>query len=65
VGISANTVKTRVKKMIAKGIVQKFVVMVNPAIFGYEKQCFLIVRNIDKIPEVTVYDYLHLRAYPI
>jgi DNA-binding Lrp family transcriptional regulator len=49
VGISANAVKTRVNKMISKGIIQKFIVMVNPAIFGYGKQCFLIVRNIDKI----------------
>ena len=49
VGISANAVKTRVKKMTAKGIIQKFIVEVNPAIFGYEKQCLLVVRNIDKI----------------
>ena len=35
--------------MIAKGIIKKFIVMVNPAIFGYEKQCFLVIRNIDKI----------------
>jgi len=49
VGISGNAVKTRVKKMTAKGIIQKFMVEVNPAIFGYEKQCFLVVRNIDKI----------------
>jgi DNA-binding Lrp family transcriptional regulator len=49
VGLSANAVKTRVKKMIAKGIIKKFIVKVNPAIFGYEKQCFLVVRNSDKI----------------
>ena len=49
VGISANAVKTRVKKMTAKGIIQKFMVEVNPAIFGYEKQCFLVVWNSDKI----------------
>jgi DNA-binding Lrp family transcriptional regulator len=49
VGISANAVKTRVNKMVSKGIIQSFIVMVNPAIFGYEKQCFLTVRNIDKI----------------
>jgi DNA-binding Lrp family transcriptional regulator len=49
VGLSANAVKTRVKKMISKGIIKKFIVKVNPAIFGYEKQCFLLVRNIDKI----------------
>jgi len=35
--------------MVVKGIIQKFVVMANPAIFGYEKQRFLIARNIDKI----------------
>ena len=49
VGLSANAVKTRVKKMISKGIIKKFIVKVNPAIFGYEKQCFLVVRNSDKI----------------
>ena len=49
VGISTNAVKTRVKKMLAKGTIQKFVVVVNAAIFGYEKQCIFIVRNVDKI----------------
>jgi DNA-binding Lrp family transcriptional regulator len=38
VGIRTNAVKTRVKKLVAKGIIQKFIVMANPAIFGYEKQ---------------------------
>ncbi|MGB8934856.1 MAG: winged helix-turn-helix transcriptional regulator, partial [Candidatus Nitrosopolaris sp.] len=61
VGISANAVKTRVKKMIAKGIIKKFIVMVNPAIFGYEKQCFLVVRNIDKSKEKDyVFNQLNL-----
>jgi DNA-binding Lrp family transcriptional regulator len=49
VGLSANAVKTRVKKMISTGIIKKFIVKVNPAIFGYQKQCFLVVRNSDKI----------------
>ena len=49
VGISANVVKIRINKMVVKGTIQSFIVMVNPAIFGYEKQCFLTVRNIDKI----------------
>jgi DNA-binding Lrp family transcriptional regulator len=49
VGISTNAVKTRVKKMLAKGVIQKFVVVVNAAIFGYEKECILLLRNIDKI----------------
>jgi DNA-binding Lrp family transcriptional regulator len=62
-GISANAVKTRVKKMVAKGIIQNFIVIVNPAIFGYEKQCFLTVRNIDKIvtkEEGYIFDQLNL-----
>ena len=48
VGISTNAVKERVSKMISNGIIQKFVVLVNPLIFGYEKQCILIIRHIDK-----------------
>jgi DNA-binding Lrp family transcriptional regulator len=60
VGISANAVKTRVNKMVSKGIIQKFIVMVNPAIFGYEKQCFLIVRNIDKITKEEGYIFNQL-----
>jgi DNA-binding Lrp family transcriptional regulator len=37
--------------------------MVNPAIFGYEKQCFLVIRNIDKIitkEKDYVFDQLNL-----
>lgn len=34
--------------MVSNGVVHWFVTVVNPAIFGYEKLCFLIVRNIDK-----------------
>ena len=49
VGISTNAVKTRVKKMLAKGVIQKFIVVVNAVIFGYEKECVLILRNVDKI----------------
>jgi DNA-binding Lrp family transcriptional regulator len=66
VGISGNAVKTRVKKMIGKGIIKKFIVMVNPAIFGYEKQCFLVVRNIDKIitkEKDYVFNQLNLLGY--
>jgi DNA-binding Lrp family transcriptional regulator len=40
--------KKRVNKMISNGVIHRFVLVVNPAIFGYEKLCFLIVRNIDK-----------------
>lgn len=48
VGISTHAAVTRVKNMLAKGIIQSFNVVANPAIFGYEKECFLIVKNIDK-----------------
>ena len=48
VGITPNAVKSRVNKMLERRIIQNFVVNVNPAIFGYEKKCFLTVRHIDK-----------------
>jgi DNA-binding Lrp family transcriptional regulator len=48
IGISPNAVKVRVKKMVDKGIIQNFIVRVNPAIFGYEKICTLIARYIGK-----------------
>lgn len=48
VGISTHAAVIRVKNMLAKGIIQSFNVVANPAIFGYEKECFLIVKNIDK-----------------
>jgi Lrp/AsnC family transcriptional regulator for asnA, asnC and gidA len=48
VGISPNAVRTRVNKMLTKGVIQNFVVNVNPVIFGYEKECFLTIKHIDK-----------------
>jgi DNA-binding Lrp family transcriptional regulator len=47
VGISPNAVKTRVNKMLTKGIIKNFVVNVNPVIFGYERECFLTIKHID------------------
>ena len=49
VGITTNAVKERIVRMVSNGIIQKFVVLVNPIIFGYEKECILILRHIDKI----------------
>lgn len=40
--------KERVDKLVANGIIQGFGVLVNPVIFGYEKECVLRVKNIDK-----------------
>jgi len=48
VGISPHAIKTRISKMLAQGIIQNFVAIVNPAIFGYDKQCILTIRNIGK-----------------
>ncbi|HEY6536831.1 MAG TPA: winged helix-turn-helix transcriptional regulator [Candidatus Nitrosocosmicus sp.] len=63
VRISTNAVKTRVKYLLDKGIIQKFNVVINPAIFGYEKQCFLIVRDLDKLimKEEKVENYIFHR----
>ena len=49
VGITTNAIKERIGKMVSCGIIQKFVVLVNPIIFGCEKECILILRHIDKI----------------
>ena len=48
VGITQGAAKERIKKMLSNGVIQKFVVLINPIIFGYEKLCVLIVKNITK-----------------
>ena len=48
IGITPNAVKTRVAKMISKRIIQKFIVRVNPVVFGYESECILIARYHNK-----------------
>jgi Lrp/AsnC family transcriptional regulator for asnA, asnC and gidA len=48
VGLTQPAAKERIDKMISSGVIQKFVVLVNPIIFDYEKLCILIVKNIDK-----------------
>ena len=45
VGLTSKSVKSRVDKMISTGIIQEFVVRVNPVMFGYEMTCILIVRE--------------------
>ena len=40
--------KERINKMVSNGAIRTFVLFVNPVIFGYEKECILILRNIDK-----------------
>jgi DNA-binding Lrp family transcriptional regulator len=48
VGITPSAAKERINKMLSNGVIQRFVVFINPIIFGYEKLCVLIVKIIDK-----------------
>jgi DNA-binding Lrp family transcriptional regulator len=61
VGITPSAVKERINKIISKGVIRSFVVVINPVIFGYEKECFLILKNIDKtIKEQAIFKKLSL-----
>jgi DNA-binding Lrp family transcriptional regulator len=48
VGITPSAAKKRIKKMISNGLIRSFAVVINPVIFGYEKECILIIKNINK-----------------
>jgi len=61
VGISSPAAKERIEKMKSTGVIERFVLLVNPMIFGYEKLCILIVSNIAyKINEQDVLKKLSL-----
>jgi Lrp/AsnC family transcriptional regulator for asnA, asnC and gidA len=51
VGISTNATRVRTNKIISNGVIRGFKVLVNPAIFGYDKVLILIAKDIDKIIE--------------
>ena len=34
--------------MVSNGVIQSYIVLINPVIFGYDKLCILILKNIDK-----------------
>ena len=42
IGLTAKSVKVRVKKMVGSGVIEKFVVRVNPAAFGYRTALVLV-----------------------
>jgi DNA-binding Lrp family transcriptional regulator len=44
-GITTNTVKTRIKNLIENKILQRYIININFAIFGYTKICLIIVRH--------------------
>jgi DNA-binding Lrp family transcriptional regulator len=45
IGLTAKSVRARVKKMQSSGVIDSFIVKVNPLVLGYSKFCLLIVRN--------------------
>jgi DNA-binding Lrp family transcriptional regulator len=45
VGMTSKSVKARIDSMISTGVIQKFVVKVNPVSLGYGISCILIVRE--------------------
>jgi DNA-binding Lrp family transcriptional regulator len=42
IGLTSKSVKARVKKMVHNGVIEKFVVRVNPAVFGYRTALVLV-----------------------
>ena len=48
VGITPGAAKKRINKMISNGVIRSFALVINPVIFGYEKECILIIKNIRK-----------------
>ena len=61
VGITPSAAKERINKMVSNGVIQNFEVLINPVIFGYEKLCILVLKNIDKtIKEQEVFKKISL-----
>jgi len=44
IGLTAKSVKARVKKMQSSGVIDSFIVKVNPLVLGYSKVCILVLR---------------------
>ena len=44
IGLTAKSVKARVKKMQASGVIDSFIVKVNPLVLGYSKFCLLVLK---------------------
>jgi len=61
VGMTPNAVKERINRMVSNGVIQGFVLRINAAILGYEKECILILRDIDKtVKEQDIINKLNL-----
>jgi DNA-binding Lrp family transcriptional regulator len=48
IGLTTKSVKARVEKMQSSGVIDSFIVKLNPLVLGYSKFCLLIVRINDK-----------------
>ena len=48
IGLTAKSVRARVKKMQSNGVIDSFIVKVNPLVLGYSKFCLLILRTSNK-----------------
>jgi len=55
IGLTSKSVKSRVKNMMQSGIIEKFIVIVNPTAFGYRTAHVLVSRN-DGITKEDVID---------
>ena len=53
-GLTSKSVKARVKNMVRSGIIEKFIVRVNPAGFGYRTAHVLVMRNNNRITKDDV-----------
>jgi DNA-binding Lrp family transcriptional regulator len=61
VGITPIATKKRINKMVSNGVIRRFATVINPVIFGYEKEWILIVKNIDKtITEQEIFKKISL-----
>ncbi len=61
VKITPNAVKKRIHKLRSCGVIQCFIVRVNPVLLGYAKECYLTIKYIDKeISEEDIVKKLNL-----
>jgi DNA-binding Lrp family transcriptional regulator len=52
IGLTAKSVKARVKKMQSSGVIDSFFVRVNPLVLGYSKSCLLVLKINSKAADV-------------
>ncbi|MEO9363091.1 MAG: winged helix-turn-helix transcriptional regulator [Nitrososphaera sp.] len=45
VGLNSKSVKARIEKLVEDGIIQEFILHVNPIIFGFQKDHLLVINE--------------------